>query len=90
MKFSAFTLSILGAAACVSAQNNPNTNATTRTAELLEGLQRAPTRLARLNVLKENTDVGTFHRLLWPPEPDLFAVVIRLHLWHGDHEERGR
>jgi len=56
MKFSTFILSILGAAACVSAQsNNTNTNAT-RTAELLEGLQKAPTRLARLNVLQNNTD----------------------------------
>lgn len=54
MVFSAFILSILGAAACVSAQNNTNT--TTRTADLLEGLQKAPTRLARLNVLSENTD----------------------------------
>ena len=56
MMFSTFILSILGAAACVSA---PSPNATTKTAELLEGLQKAPTRLARLNVLKDNTDVST-------------------------------
>ncbi|KAF9790710.1 RmlC-like cupin [Thelephora terrestris] len=54
MKFSTFILTI-SAAACISAQNTTNTNAT-RTAELLEGLQKAPTRLARLNVLGENTD----------------------------------
>jgi len=52
MKFSTSIVSILGVAACVSAQN---TNAT-KTAELLEGLQKAPTRLARLNVLKDNKD----------------------------------
>jgi len=54
MKLSTFILSILGAAACVSAKNTTNT--TSRTAELLEGLQKAPTRLARLNVLQNNTD----------------------------------
>jgi len=52
MKTSTFIASIIGAAVCVSAQNN---NAT-KTAELLEGLQKAPTRLARLNVLKDNED----------------------------------
>lgn len=57
MKFSTFTLSILTAAACALAEN---TNAT-KTAQLLEGLQKAPTRLARLNVLKDNTDVSISH-----------------------------
>ena len=76
MKFSAFILSILGAAACVSAQSP---NATTKTAELLEGLQKAPTRLARLNVLKDNTDVSTSHRLFWSPGPD------RLTQWLFDY-----
>jgi len=52
MKFSTFIPFVLGTAAYVSAQN---TNAT-KTAELLEGLQKAPTRLARLNVLKNNED----------------------------------
>jgi len=57
MKFSTFTLPILGAAACVSAQNTNTTSTnTTKTAELLQGLQMAPTRLARLNVLKDNED----------------------------------
>jgi oxalate decarboxylase/phosphoglucose isomerase-like protein (cupin superfamily) len=57
MKFSTSILSILGVAACVSAHNCTNaSNATTRTAELLEGLQKAPTRSARLHVLKESTD----------------------------------
>ena len=60
MKFSASVLSIFGAALCVSAQN-PNA---TKTAELLEGLQKAPTKLARLNVLKDNTDVRTLFHLL--------------------------
>ena len=55
MKFSISIVSILGAAAYVSAQNNN----VTKTAELLEGLQKAPTRLARLNVLKDNKDVST-------------------------------
>jgi len=63
MKLSTPLLSILGAAACVSAQS---TNAT-KTAELLEGLQKAPTRLARLNVLKDNTDVSTSYHVLWSP-----------------------
>ena len=70
MKFSTFILSILGAAACVLAEN---TNATTKTAELLEGLQKAPTRLARLNVLKDNEDVSVSYRSLWPLEP--YALV---------------
>ena len=61
MKLSTFILSILGTVACVSAQN---TNTTTKTAELLEGLQKAPTRLARLNVLQDNTDVSTPYHLL--------------------------
>lgn len=67
MKFSTFALSILGAAACVSAQNG--TDSANRTAELLEGLQKAPTRLARLNVLKDNTDVSILYRSLWLPGP---------------------
>ena len=62
MKFSTFILSILSAAVYVSAQTP---NATTKTAELLEGLQKAPTRLARLNVLADNTDVSTPYRSLW-------------------------
>jgi len=58
MKFTVFIPSILGAAAYVSAQSTNATNAAnaTKTAELLEGLQKAPTRLARLNVLKDNKD----------------------------------
>jgi len=52
MKLATLILSILGTAVCVSTEN---ANAT-KTAELLEGLQKAPTRLARLNVLKDNTD----------------------------------
>lgn len=56
MKFFALIFSTLTAAACISAQNTTNTNATTKAAELLDGLQKAPTRLARLNVLKNNTD----------------------------------
>ena len=70
MKFSTFTLSILGAAACVSAQSP---NATTKTAELLEGLQKAPTRLARLNVLKDNTDVSSSYLPLWSLKPNVSA-----------------
>ena len=65
MKFSTSILSILGAAVCVSAQNGTNTDAN-RTMELLEGLQKAPTRLARLNVLQNNTDVSTFYNLPLP------------------------
>jgi len=53
MKFSAFILSTLGLAACVSAQNNDTNYNATRTADLLESLQKAPTRLARLNVLND-------------------------------------
>lgn len=65
MKFSTFILSILGAAACVSAQDNNATNPdpAAKAAALLEGLQKAPTRLARLNVLQGNTDVSTSYRL---------------------------
>ena len=70
MKFSASILTIFGVAAYVSAQSP---NATTKTAELLEGLQKAPTRLARLNVLKDNTDVSTPYRLLWSLEPNASA-----------------
>lgn len=55
MKFSTFILSILSAATYVLAEN---TNATTKTANLLKGLQMAPTRLARLSVLKDNKDVS--------------------------------
>lgn len=58
MKFSAFILSTIGLAACVSAQNNGTNYNATRTADLLESLQKAPTRLARLNVLND-TDVST-------------------------------
>lgn len=87
MKFSTLTLSILCAAACVTAQNSTNTNVT-RTAELLEGLQKAPTRLARLNVLQNNTDVSTSYRLLWQFKPHVDAVVIRLQFWPRNHKER--
>jgi len=55
MKFSTFILSILSAATYVLAEN---INATTKTANLLQGLQMAPTRLARLSVLKDNKDVS--------------------------------
>lgn len=61
MKFPTLLLSIIGATVCVKAQNTTNINAT-RTAELLEGLQKAPTRLARLNVLQNNTDVSATYR----------------------------
>lgn len=60
MKLTTLILSTLGAAICVLAED---TN-TTKTAELLEGLQKAPTRLARLNVLKDNKDVGTSYSQL--------------------------
>lgn len=59
MKFFASILSIFGAAVYVSAQYNA-----TRVGELLEGLQKAPTRSARLTVLSEDTDVSTSYRLL--------------------------
>ena len=55
MKLSTFVIPIFGAAACALAED---TNATTKAAELLKGLQKAPTRLARLNVLKDNEDVS--------------------------------
>jgi hypothetical protein len=73
MKFTTHILSILAAAAYVSAQN-----ATERTAELLEGLQKAPTRLARLNVLANNTDVSTSCRPSYQLnlKPRVDAVVI--------------
>ena len=66
MKFSTFIISILGAASCVLAEKE---NATTKAAELLEGLHKAPTRLARLNVLKDNKDVSTSYRSLWSSKP---------------------
>jgi len=53
MKLPTFVIPIFGAAACVLAED---TNATTKATELLMGLQKAPTRLARLNVLKDNKD----------------------------------
>lgn len=66
MKLATLILSILGTAVCVSTEN---ANAT-KTAELLEGLQKAPTRLARLNVLKDNKDVSASHHPLWLSTPD--------------------
>lgn len=63
MKLFTFIVSALGFAACVSAQ----TANASRTAELLEGLQKAPTRLARLNVLSDNKDVSTSHSPPYPP-----------------------
>lgn len=74
MKFSTFIFPILGAAACVSAQNTNSTSTNaTKTAELLQGLQMAPTRLARLNVLKDNEDVSTSYRPLLSSKPNTLA-----------------
>lgn len=55
MKFSTFVFSILSAAACALADN---TDQATKATELLEGLQKAPTRAARLSVLKDSEDVS--------------------------------
>ena len=88
MKFSTFILSTLSAVTCVLAQN---TNATTKTAELLEGLQKAPTRLARLNVLKDNKDVNIPYRSPVIIEVSCVGVVdVRLHFWSWDYQERRR
>ena len=65
MKFSTFVL--LATATCALAENT--VNATTKAAELLQGLQLAPTRLARLNVLKDNKDVSISCCSPWSLDP---------------------
>jgi len=88
MKFPTFILSTLCAVTCVLAEN---VNVTTKTAELLEGLQKAPTQLARLNVLKDNKDVNIFYRSPVIIEASRVSVVgVRLHFWRWDHQERRR
>lgn len=56
MKFIAPIAFVLGAAFQVLAQ----TSNATQAAELLVGLKRAPTQVARLNILNNNKDVSEY------------------------------
>jgi len=88
MRFPTFILSTLCAVTCVLAEN---VSVATNTSELLEALQKAPTRLARLNVLKDNKDVNISYRSpVIVQASRVSVVVVRLHFWHWDHQERRR